>query len=57
MSKQRNDPADKAGEVFSQEAGDKCYNRHRNIQYLHLAIKALTAFILGVLVMYILKLC
>lgn len=56
MSKQRNDPVDNAGEVFSKETGDKSEKRYRNIQYLHLAVKALAAFILGIFVMYILKL-
>lgn len=38
------------------ETGDKSEKRYRNIQYLHLAVKALAAFILGIFVMYILKL-
>lgn len=57
MSKKRNDPTDDAREVFSQETSDESYKRHRNIQYLHLAVKALAAFILGIFVMYILELC
>ena len=57
MSKQRNNPTDYAGKVFSKETGDKSYKRYRNIQYLYLTVKALAAFFLGILVMYILEFC
>ena len=57
MSKKRTDPISDANKMFCQQAEDKRYKRYRNTQYCYLAVKALAAFILGILVAYILKLC
>ena len=57
MLKQRDNPVDNAREVFNQKANDKRDKRNHNIQYLHLVVKSLAAFIFGLLLGYILKLC
>ena len=57
MPKKRTDPISDADKMFCQQAEDKRYKRYRNTQYCYLAVKALAAFVLGILVMYILKLC
>ena len=56
MSKERTDPIGDADKVLSQKAKNKSYKRYQNTQYGYLAVKAVAAFILGILVMYILEL-
>ena len=53
MSKKRNNPLCDTGEMLDKKAKDKSYRRYRNAQYCYLAVKALAAFLLGVLAMYI----
>ena len=57
MSKKRTNPISDSDKVLCQQTEDKRYKRYRNTQYCYLAVKALAAFVLGILVMYILKLC
>lgn len=42
--------------TFDNEAEDKGYKRYKQIQYGYLVLKALLSFLLGLLVMFLLKL-
>ena len=53
--KKRNKVTEDAIPVFDYEAEDESYKRYKKVQYGYLILKALLSFLLGLLVMFLLK--